>query len=304
MRHPLFKLSPAILLGAMACATPGTLPPSDTGAVSFPVLPVRARVETADASGFCASEHLLRSLNWSVFNWVERSTSTVWPREVRVACSNPKPLVYALEVLTWPAGSSVARIEQRFTEDSDAEYNVRARIFGHKLARTKKVTVASLEAYFDNQSEVAELGAAAWKDGRWEEAAKELFMSLESDIAPAGRSALYRGLSEAYAGLGKPIQAFWCLRAFEVEGGNLENAKWDYFKGKAAEKRYHESALKYKDLIAESPWSGDSYADLLSKVYRRIGWKLLAGHWKERAKFIRKMTHDRKGSERLLERLR
>ncbi len=332
MRHPLLRLSPALLLLVLACAAPGRRAPQDTGPISFPVLPVRARVETAEKAGFCAGEHLPKWLNWRAFNWVERSTHTVWPREVRVVCSQSKPLTFALEVFAWPEGTSVARVQQRFDEDSDAEHNARAHVFAHGLAKNKKVIAAGLEAYFNNQFEVAELGAEAWLKGRWKEAVRALFMSLESDIAAPGRSALNLGLSQSFAGLDRPLQAFWYLRAFQSEGGDLDKAKWDYFKGKAEEiqrammawdqeesvrlkavaeearslaleKRHHASVLRYKDLFAESPWAAE-YADLLSKTYRVIGWKRLAAHWEGRAQAARRLSRDRAGFEKLLERLR
>ncbi|MBI5622139.1 MAG: hypothetical protein HY924_00025 [Elusimicrobia bacterium] len=329
----LFRLLPAaLMLGAAACAGPRTAGPADGRPMSFPLLPVRAALETPDSEGFCAGTRLQEALNWRAFTWVERSTASVWQRELRVTCSQVRPLVYSLQVTAWPSGEVLLRSKQRFDDETEAEHAARAFVFAHRLSRDKDVINAALDAHAANQYDVAELGATSWKEKRWEDAARELFMSLESDIAAPGRSALYFGLSQSFAGLGRPIQAFWYLRAFEAEGGDLDKADWAFFKGKADEvessvmawdegesprletirkelailwetRRFHQGSLKLKALAAEAPWTAE-YADLLSRTYRLIGWKRLAGHWKERAAFIRKLAKDREGSERLLKRLR
>ena len=307
-----------------AAALFAALEPAPEGSVDVvaPLLPVETIV-----SGAGATPEFVRALASETFRWVSRSEPRIWRRGLAVDCqpAGDEAVRVAVFAGAGPLGKSrpVWNAIFRRAPGADGEATT-AVVIARLLWAQPRVADAAVQAYLDNQADVARAGADLWRAKRWKAAASTLSAALESDWAPETEAQLYFGLADSYAHLGRPRQAFWYALAYlalarkeppaewvrglrGVSGllaeqpANVEPEAQDLARRQAQQQGAGALRGSFEDLkrlCQLAPWSED-YQLHVASVYDRLGWRALANAWKRRAAFTRRLAADEPLQRRL-----
>lgn len=278
--------------------------PARAADFDLPGLP--ARLALQGGGGLCDSKELRSELAYRFLRVVGASE----PHDVKAACeSSSDALVLKLSSVN---GAGIAK----FTVDRSpgSEDSHTAFLAAAAVAKDAEVIRAALDIYVYRNADLADAGARAlYYDDRAGEASEYLAQALESDLEPA---ALYFGLYQASAKLGRPEQAKWYLEAFlkasghkakdltdrQVKplvavsasgssGGTAADDGFAEYERLARAHQWHSALYRLKAIVAAAPWYEPAYV-ALAQSYDRIGWKRLVPIWRARAVFVRGLNRD------------
>lgn len=285
--------------------TGGALP---AAAVTLPVLTTAARVLPLADDPFCESGQLERFLPRRLFT--HAGGRGLKAPDLTIECSSGGPEQVRVRVVLGSDGPELAKFGVR-----RHEHDLTARLIAEKLAESPKVIEAAQRAMLrENGTTIARLAMESLKAGKWSEAVDRLTIALESD---AERAPLHKALSIASAELGRTRKARWHYVAY-ARAENIDADEGDADLVSLIRRKYREGAKDeepsdeelrkatvplaeskdareyhrlLREIVKTAPWSED-VCTFLSKGVAGARWKLLARHWKERARFARAVIKD------------
>ena len=289
----------------------------------LPRLPVTVQLRPDVAGGACDSAVLVDALRRRTFLWMiaPNEPGPGWQPDFELKCAETEEGKLSIRLDRTRDGGEIYKMIVTKVPPEKEEW-LTAKLIAQTLAEKRRVIEPALAEYLrGNQYALAEKGAEALQDEKWNEAIQFLNLALESGL-PSG--SLHYGLALAHAKLHAREQALWHYLAYlQVEGKSIESASkapLDELTGQAgqnaadptaAERRlraaqelagrnhWNDAILALKDLVRDAPWALDAY-ELLADAYDTVDWDELAKIWKSRGKLAKRVAKNKRNHDAVL----